>query len=101
MAKAKPKVESSILTSIVEGFKKSALDLLNRTIHEKVKKIEKITVEIALGILFFTIGVFYLLKALVFFLNEFASISFTWGFLLVGVLSLGVASIFYFLIKHN
>lgn len=101
MAKVKPKGESTILNAITDGFKKGALNLLNRTIHEKVKKLEKMTVEVALGLLFFTVGVFYLLKALVFFLNEFANLSFTWGFLFVGLVSMGVASIFYFLIKHN
>ncbi len=101
MAKKKQSPSSPILKAVAEGFKKNALDFFNRMIHEKVKKLEKLTVEVLLGLLFFAIGVFYLLKAFVFFLNEFAGVSFLGGFLLVGVLSFGMASIFYFLIKHN
>lgn len=101
MAKGKPKQDPSVFGPAIDGLKQHALAFLQKTIHEKIKKIEKMTLEAAIALLFFVIGTFFVLKAVVFYLNEFAGVSFTWGFLLVGLAAMGVASIFYFLIKHQ
>ncbi len=101
MAKKSAPAALSGLESIIDGAKKTALDILTRTIHEKIKKFEKITLEIALGLLFFTIGLFFILTAVVFFLNQFAHVSYFSGFFLVGILAMVAAFVFYYLAKHN
>ena len=97
MAKKKQSPSSPILKAVAEGFKKNALDFFNRMIHEKVKKLEKLTVEVLLGLLF--LGCFTSSRHSSF-LNEFAGVSF------LGIFTGWSALVwngvhFYFLIKHN
>ena len=101
MAKSKSTPAQSILSPIIEGVKKNIIDTFNAMVQEKIRKLEKMGVEIATGFVFFAFGIFFMLMALVFGFREFAQWSYFWSFFGTGIIALLVCFIIYEMLKKN
>lgn len=73
----------------------------NAMVQEKIRKLEKMGVEIATGFVFFAFGIFFLLMALVFLFREFLQWSYFWSFLGTGIMALLVCFVIYEMLKKN
>lgn len=97
--KAPRVVESSPFASMIEGMKKNAFGLVQKLVQDKIKQIEMFGMKVALGIVLFIVGFFFILTSAAFFLHEAHNWSLSQGFLLVGLLAI-FASYLIYVILH-
>ena len=100
MAKAKEAGGAdSAISAFVENFKGTIIENIKvnviDNIRKKIKKLEKMALEIALSIVFFFIAIIFVLVALMFFLKEYFNFSYSLSFLCTGIIALIVAYAIY------
>ncbi len=101
MAKSKNTQNQSILSPIIEGVKSNVIGTLNKMVQEKVKKLEKMGMEIATGFLFFAFGIFFLLMAIVFYFHEWMQWGYFGSFLAAGIVAMLACFVMAELVKKN
>jgi len=95
MAKAKQAQSSSIFGSIFDGFRENIMGAVGKMIKEKIVKMEKMVLEIALSMVFFVMAIFFILLAVMFFLREYQHLNYTTSFLCVGIIAIIIALVIY------
>lgn len=101
MAKSKNTQNQSVLSPIIDGVKANVIGTLNKMVQEKVKKLEKIGMEIATGFLFFAFGIFFLLMALVFYFHEWMNWGYFGSFLATAIIAMLACFVMVELAKKN
>ena len=84
-----------MFSTFLENLKENAIGMIGKTIREKVRKLEKMALEIALSFVFFFIAIIFVLVALMFFLNEYFHFNYSLSFLCVGIVALIIAYAIY------
>jgi len=102
MAKAKQAPQApSIFGSMFDGFKENILGSVGKMIKEKIVKMEKMVIEIALSLVFFIMAIFFILIAIMFFLKKYVHLSYFGSFLVVGIIAIIIAVIIYKFANKN
>lgn len=92
---------STFLKSLKDIIVNNLLGNLKENFTEKVKKIEKIVFRKVVAFLFLFLGIIFLSLAVIFFCRDYLQLSFSIGFLILGVLFGLLSLIFKILAKNN
>ncbi|VVB75111.1 Uncharacterised protein [uncultured archaeon] len=96
MAKAKQAPQApSMFGNLFDGFKENIIGAVGKIIKEKIVKMEKMVIEIALSLVFFIMGILFILIAIMFFLKKYVHLSYFGSFLVVGVIAFIIALVVY------
>lgn len=101
---AKAKQESGVQTmisSFMGNVRENVIGMIGKTVKEKIRKMEKMALEIAMSFVFFFIALIFVLIALMFFLKEYFNFSYSLSFLCVGILALLIAFFIYKLVNNE
>ncbi|MFA5125952.1 MAG: hypothetical protein WC462_03035 [archaeon] len=102
MAKAKQESNvQSIFSSFLDNFRDNFIGAMGKTIKEKIRKLEKMALEIALSFVFFFISIIFVLVALMFFLKEYFHFSYSLSFLCIGIVALLIAYAIYGIVNKE
>jgi|GEM_PF-1732190 len=99
MAKAKetqeePK-ENPIVTMLINNLKDNFIGKMSTMIKEKIKKAEKMTIELALSMIFFLMAILFILGALMFFLVEYFSWTYSASLFCTGLVAIIISYVLY------
>ena len=96
MANAKKAAANkSVFSPILDRVKENIFGTIGKMIRDKIAQIEKMIFEIALSFVFLSVAIFFFLAALVFFLKEYAGMTYALSFFCVGIIALAIAFIVY------
>jgi len=94
MAKSKDN-PSSMFGPIFDSIKENILGTIGRMIRERIIKMEKMIIELALSLAFFVMAIFFILIAVMFFLHKYAHLSYFSSFLIIGIITIIIAFVIY------
>ncbi|MFA6065268.1 MAG: hypothetical protein WCW44_03825 [archaeon] len=96
MAKAKEtQTENALITMLMNNLKDNFIGKMSAMIKEKIKKAEKMTIELALSMIFFLMAILFILGALMFFLREYFLLTYSLSFFATGVVAIIVSYVLY------
>ncbi|MFA5930805.1 MAG: phage holin family protein [archaeon] len=101
---AKAKQESGVQTmisSFMGNIRENFIGMIGKTVKEKIRKLEKMALEIAMSFVFLFIALIFVLISLMFFLKEYLGFSYSLSFLCVGLLALLIAFFIYKLVNNE
>lgn len=84
---------NSYITDIWKTFKEVATSNLKESIKEKAQRVKKKLIAELFGFAFLMLGIVLVVVSLVFFINYYLQLNFTWSFLLVGILLILISMI--------
>ena len=96
MVKAKQTPEENpIVAMLVNNLKDNFIGKMASIAKEKIKKLQKMTLELAVSMIFFMMAIFFILGAIMFFLKEYYLMSYSVSFFCTGLIAMVVAFVLY------
>jgi len=95
-----PSPFSAFLQNLKDTVLSTVMTNLKENIKERVERIEKKIYRSILSTIFFVAGIFFLLIALILFIHSYWSLSYHWGFLMVGIIAFLLSLIYKLLAKN-
>ena len=87
--------ENTVMTMIMNNIKDNFIGRISGMIKDKIKKIETLTVELALSMIFFLMAIFFLLGSLMLFLREYFLLNYSVSFFITGLVAIIISYILY------
>jgi hypothetical protein len=93
--------ENPLVAMLMNNLKENFIGKAISVAKEKIKKLQKMTLELAVSMIFFVMAIFFMLGALMLCLKEYFLLSYSVSFFVTGIVAMLIAYVLYkFAIKE-